>query len=325
MARRSRIEFAGAIYHVVNRGNYRSSIFDTAGARKSFLGCLDQCCASQGWKLHAWVLMGNHYHLCVETPEPNLVEGMKWLQSTFANRFNRFRKMNGHVFQGRYKAILLDGEAVGPVCHYIHLNPVRADLASCSELEQYEPCSFHRLWHPRKRKPYEFFDRALGAAGGLKDTRDGRRLYRDYLEWLSEEEAEKKRLGFEKMCRGWMKGTKEFRKAVLDDLKDATSVRVSEAEAAGLREPRWERATAELLALLGKTDADLCSGAKGSPWKVAMARLLRERYLAPNRWIAGRLRMGRVSTVQSAVSRFRTRGGPAEDHWEKLKKHETLG
>ena len=78
------------------------------------------------WRLHAWCLMGNHYHLCIQTPQPNLVEGMKWLQSTFANKFNRLRKANGHVFQGRYKAILLDAEAIAAVCHYIHLNPVRA-------------------------------------------------------------------------------------------------------------------------------------------------------------------------------------------------------
>jgi len=178
MARRSRIEYSGAIYHVINRGNYRSFIFETDGARKSFLECLDTCCQAQGWSLHAWVLMGNHYHLCVETPEPNLVEGMKWLQSTFANRFNRFRKVNGHVFQGRYKAILLDGEAVGAVCHYIHLNPVRAGLTGCSELEKYNVSSFHRLWHPRRRRPYESFEAALEGAGGLKDTRAGRKLYR---------------------------------------------------------------------------------------------------------------------------------------------------
>ena len=65
--------------------------------------------------------MGNHYHLCFETRHPNLVEGMRWLQSTYANRFNRFRKSNGHVFQGRYKALLLDSDALGAVCHYIHL------------------------------------------------------------------------------------------------------------------------------------------------------------------------------------------------------------
>jgi REP element-mobilizing transposase RayT len=98
MARKTRIAYPGAYYHVINRGNYRSWIFESLGARVSFLECLSQTCESMGWRLHGWCLMGNHYHLCIETPSPNLVEGMKWLQSTFANRFNRFRKSNGHVF-----------------------------------------------------------------------------------------------------------------------------------------------------------------------------------------------------------------------------------
>ena len=328
MARRVRVEFPGAVYHVINRGNYRSYIFETAGARKSFIECLDQCCVSQGWVLHGWVLMGNHYHLCVETPDPNLVEGMKWLQSTFANRFNRFRKENGHVFQGRYKAILLGEEAIGPVCHYIHLNPVRAGLVDCQELEKYEPSSFHRLWYPRRRRRYESFEVALSSAGGLADARTGRRLYRDYLAWLSEEDAEKKRMGFEKMCRGWVKGTKDFRKAVLADLKDETARRVTESEAAEIREPRWERAVVDLLRLLGRGEEELANSPKGAPcapWKVAMARLLRERYLTPNAWIAERLQMGRVSTVQSAVSRHRTGSVKTDKDWKKLQKHETLG
>ena len=98
MARKVRVEYAGAFYHVINRGNYRSWIFETEGARKSFLKCLTEVCESKGWRIHAWCLMSNHYHLLIETPEPNLVMGMRWLQSTFANRFNRYRKENGHVF-----------------------------------------------------------------------------------------------------------------------------------------------------------------------------------------------------------------------------------
>lgn len=326
MARRVRIEYAGAVYHVINRGNYRTSIFDTQGARKSFLECLRHCCEAQGWRLHAWVLMGNHYHLCVETPVPNLVEGMKWLQSTFANRFNRFRQANGHVFQGRYKAILLDGEAVGAVCHYIQLNPVRAGLVDCRRLETYEHSSFRRLWCPRKREAFESFNLALESAGGLKDTPAGRHLYRDYLGWLSEEEGEKKRLGFERMCRGWAKGTKEFKKAVLEDLKDEVALRVVESEASELREPRWERAVEELLGLLGRAEDDLWDAPKGAGWKVAIARRLRERYLAPNRWIADRLCMGRVSSVQSRISRHRSNARSNNDpDWKRLQNHETLG
>ncbi len=104
MARKVRIEYSGTYYHVINRGNYRSWIFESEGARKSFLECLIEVCETKGWQVHAWCLMVNH-HLLIETPEPNLVVGMKWLQSTFANRFNRYRKENGHVFLGRYKAI----------------------------------------------------------------------------------------------------------------------------------------------------------------------------------------------------------------------------
>jgi len=92
MARKTRIEYEGACYHVINRGNYRSWIFESVGARQSFLACLEEACATMGWRLHAWCLMGNHYHLCLETPHPNLVEGMRWLQSAFANCFNRYRK-----------------------------------------------------------------------------------------------------------------------------------------------------------------------------------------------------------------------------------------
>jgi len=325
MARRSRVEYAGALYHVINRGNYRSFIFETAGARKSFLECLDLCCEAQGWRLHAWVLMGNHYHLCVETPEPNLVEGMKWLQSTFANRFNRFRKENGHVFQGRYKAILLDADALGAVCHYIHLNPVRAKLVDCCDLQNYGPSSFHRLWHPRKRRAHESFRASFSSAGGLKDSPAGRLLYRDYLSCLSEDEAEKKSLGFEKMCRGWIKGTKEFRQAVLDDLKDETVQGVTEAEAAEMREPRWERAALAMLSKLGRKESELAGSRKGAAWKVAVARQLRERYLAPHRWIAERLCMGRTSTVQSLVSRHRSKGDNSDEIWKQLQNHETLG
>jgi hypothetical protein len=143
--------------------------------------------------------------------------------------------------------------------------------------------------------------------------------------WLAQEDAAKKRMGFETMCRGWAKGSDGFRKAVLDDLKDETVRRVAEAEAAEMREPRWERATEAMLSELGRKEEDLANSPKGIAWKVAIARLLRERYLAPNRWIAERLNMGQVSTVQSLVSRHRTGRVQPDGSWRKLKNHETLG
>ena len=274
---------------------------------------------SQGWRLHAWVLMSNHYHLCLQTPDPNLVAGMKWLQGTFANRFNRFRKASGHVFQGRYKAILLDAEAVGPVCHYIHLNPVRAGLVAAAELQKYSASSFHQLWYPLKR--WSIFESltALEEAGGLVDTAKGRRSYRVYLTWLSEADAEKKRMGFERMCRGWVQGSKDFRKAVMKDLTDEISLKVVEAEAEELREPLWERWLNRGLEALGKSELELLSARKGIGWKVALARYLRENCLASNRWLAERLNMGTAKSVSSRVSFHRKTEDGLDEQWAKLK------
>src|SRR5438105_8111243 len=105
MARKLRLEYPGAIYHVINRGNYRHWIFTEEGTRAAFETCLFECCRRSQWLLHAFVVMSNHYHLALETPLGNLVAGMQWLQATFANRFNRFRKEHGHLFQGRYKGL----------------------------------------------------------------------------------------------------------------------------------------------------------------------------------------------------------------------------
>jgi len=318
MARKSRIEYSGAYYHVINRGNYRSWIFESEGARLSFLTCLEEVCLAMGWRLHGWVLMSNHYHLCIETPDPNLVDGMKWLQSTFANRFNRYRKANGHVFQGRYQAILLDSDVVGGVCHYIHLNPVRAGLVAAADLQSYPDSGFHQIWYPSKRWSFFEASTALSEAGGLSDTRSGRRSYRDYLDWLSTDDATCKQLGFEKMCKGWAKGSKDFKQAVMDDLKDGVSQKVVESEAKELREPLWERRLQQGLGVLGKTDLDLLSELKGVDWKVALARHLRESSLTPNRWIAERLQMGTAESVSSRVSHQRKYCSTGNTQWQSL-------
>lgn len=89
MGRKPRVQFAGAIYHVINRGNYRDDLLGTAGVAQAFVDCLWEACEQAKWKVYAYGLMRNHYHLAIQTPEGNLVEGVHWLQSTFGNRFNR--------------------------------------------------------------------------------------------------------------------------------------------------------------------------------------------------------------------------------------------
>ena len=137
MARKPRLEFAGGIYHVISRGNYRKELFEDGSAR-AFEKTLFEACRKCGWLLHAYVIMSNHYHLAVETPEPNLVEGMRWLQGTFAIRFNAFRGERGHVFQSRYKSLVIEeGRPLLGLVNYIHLNPVRAHFVSVAEFPHF--------------------------------------------------------------------------------------------------------------------------------------------------------------------------------------------
>jgi REP element-mobilizing transposase RayT len=132
------LEAAGGIYHVLNRGNYRADVFRRAKTRAAFLKCLDEACTKTGWRVQAWCVMSNHYHLALETPQANLVEGMRWLQGTFSARFNRLRMERGHVFQGRYKSLVVDPwDGLGPLCHHLHLNPVRAHLCPVAGLAEW--------------------------------------------------------------------------------------------------------------------------------------------------------------------------------------------
>jgi REP element-mobilizing transposase RayT len=118
--------------------------------------------------------MRNHYHLALETPEPNLVEGMQWLQSTYANRFNRFRGERGHVFQGRYQAIVVeDGAHLGAVAHYIHLNPVRARIVAVRQANDYRWSSLYFLAKRGARPGWLRLEDALLAAGSLADGESG--------------------------------------------------------------------------------------------------------------------------------------------------------
>lgn len=129
MARSLRMESEDGVYHVLNRGNYRADNFRSEKAKAAFLKCLTEAGEKTGWLVLAWCLMSNHYYLAISTHKANLVEGMRWLQGTFSVRFNRMRDERGHLFQGRYKSLLVDPEGgLGPLCHYIHLNPVRAKL-----------------------------------------------------------------------------------------------------------------------------------------------------------------------------------------------------
>ena len=129
MVRPLRVEFAGAFYHVLNRGNAGEAIFKSKKDRERFLDCIARAVERFSLKIHTYCLMMNHYHLLVETPEPNLSKAIQLLNVSYATYFNRKYHRNGHLFQGRFKSILVDEDAyLKYLSRYIHLNPVRAKL-----------------------------------------------------------------------------------------------------------------------------------------------------------------------------------------------------
>jgi putative transposase len=131
MGRPLRIEFEGACYHVTSRGNEQKDIFKSKRDREKFLGYLESAVFRYGAIVHAWCLMTNHYHLLLETPQGNLSQIMRHINGAYTNYFNAKRKRAGHLFQGRYKAILIEAEQyLVELSRYIHLNPVRAGIVA---------------------------------------------------------------------------------------------------------------------------------------------------------------------------------------------------
>jgi REP element-mobilizing transposase RayT len=234
MARPLRFQYPGAVYHVMARGDGGKFIFEGREDCRLFLKRLEEVCGSHGWRVHAWVLMGNHFHLLLETPEPNLVSGMRVLLGSFAQAWNRQRNRRGHVFQGRYKSIPVAGERASDpfqfrmVADYIHLNPARAGLAGGAKgkLVDYEWSSLRDYAKPTKRSGPEWLvqDRVLAAFELAKDGR-GRQAYVNDLEKRAEEQGgELPPEAMAALRRGWYLGDESFRDRLLGMLGKGSAV-----------------------------------------------------------------------------------------------------
>ena len=311
MARKLRIEFPGACYHVINRGNYRRILFSLPGAAAAFERVLFEACARFGWILHAFIVMRNHFHLGLETREPNLSLGMKWLQGTWSARFNRFHGEVGRPFQGRYKAIHVDpGHALAQVAHYIHLNPVRASILPADRVAEFRWSS---LWHfPRPDRP-AFLDPAivLRESGGLADSQGGWKSYAGYLELLAEEDPKRRDELYGPLNKGWCIGSPDFRATL--QMRLATEVSLPDgisllgADQAALqkdRESHWEKCLQAAVEEL-ELDIESLPKLKSSLEKVRLASVIKSRTSASNRWLAERLQMGRPASASQFIRRFR--------------------
>src|SRR5665213_308797 len=302
MPRLRRIEYEGAIYHVLSRGDRKEPIFLDDVDRHDFLKTLAEGCQKAGFEVHAYCLMKNHFHMVVETPQANLVAGMRWLLSSYSLRLNHRHKLSGHVFSGRYKALVVDGSGGGylrTACDYTHLNPVRAKLlAPDSRLLEYPWSSFGYYLAEQKHRPkWLRVDRLLGEHGIVKDTAAGREEFERRMETRRREEGDPGE--WKGLRRGWCLGSDPFKKDLLARLHGT----LGEHHSGALRrESEWacaETIIAGELKNLGWKETELSRRAKSDAAKMAIAARLRRETTLTIGDIAQRLHMGSRKTLSS--------------------------
>src|SRR5438552_2402585 len=274
----------------MSRGDRREEIFRDDLDRKSFLRALGAACQKTGWQVHAYCLMSNHFHLVVETPRANLVEGMKWLLGTYTMRLNRRHKLSGHLFAGRYKSLLVDEATPGylrAVCDYVHLNPARAKLLGKRErLQKYRWSSYPSYLRGRQnREAWLCCDRLLGEHGLLKDSPRSRL---EFARRMEHRRVEPNDPSAKQIRRGWSFGAQDFIARLLDRMPSSVSEHHHARERSQTDEQRAEGIILERLKELGWGKTELGARRKSDPDKVALARDLRSQTTMSLKWIARR-------------------------------------
>ncbi len=317
MARKPRIEYAGAIYHVMSRGDRGGAIFRDKLDYDHFLTATREVCERTGWRIHAWVLLENHFHWLLETPIANLVSGMKWFLGTYSQRFNTRHGQHGHVFQGRYKAVVIESGSGGYfeiVSTYIHLNPGRAGLLTDPGigLIQYPWSSYGQYLKTSTSRPaWLRVDRVLGNLE-LRDDASGRRQYAQYMEarvsalHTAAGKREYKQL-WDPLRHGWFVGSDTFGETLLEYVKDLVNAH-DRCSYGGDAVRRHDEREAEAwiqagLRALNLTEADLPTLPKGHPHKCILAQVAHSRTVVSHKWLAERLHMGHPQSLSAYIKR----------------------
>lgn len=292
MGRQVRIQLAGAIYHISSLGNRREAIFADDLDRDQFLATLAEACAKTDWQVHAFCLLPDQFSLVMETPQPNLVAGMHWLQGQYAARFNRRHRQPGHVFARRYRAVLVEG--VGPyltlACDHVHLGPVRSGiLPAQAPLQSFRWSSLPSLLGPAEQRPAWLRADRLLASCGLADTESGRRALARRLETLRGSDLS---LAFRPLERGWCLGSATFKHHVLAQLIPQLRPLTRQRGWPDLAEEKARQIIQEELARCGWTPEELKRMRKGDPRKLPIVHRLRAETAVTLAWIARHLHMG---------------------------------
>ena len=304
MARALRIEYPGAFYHVTCRGNARKSIFRDDQDRKIFLNRLSISLDNYQVALHAYVLMTNHFHFVLETPQGNLSEFMRHFNVTYTSYFNRRHRRVGHLYQGRFKAILVEAdEYLLMLSRYVHLNPIRvARLKKMSVMEQlrflekYRWSSLRGYLSNEKRQAFVRYHRILDyVRGGHQESRQ------NYAEFLVEGITAGTGNPWEEIKGQVILGREKFVEQMRRQVKAARG-QARELPSMKVWSVRWdaEALIRQVAGVLGKKVKDLCSRGGGLERAIMMECL--HRYAHESQRAIGR-RMGGVDYTW--VSRMR--------------------
>ena len=210
MGRALRIEFAGAFYHVTSRGNERKAVFKSLRDREKFLSYLESATDRYGAVVHVYCLMCNHYHLLLETPFGNVSRIMQHINGAYTNYFNTKRERCGHLFQGRYKAILVEAdEYAKQLSRYIHLNPVRAAMVKTPEEYEWSSCRYYTV----ARKAPDWLQRDFILSYFHTKPTAAMKIYRSFVHSLMQEQYDSP---LAELSHSVILGSKEF----VDEIKD---------------------------------------------------------------------------------------------------------
>ncbi len=275
--------------------------------------------------------MGNHYHLLVETPEPNLVAGMKWLQGTYTQRYNGRHGLLGHLFQGRYKAVPVDGRQeqnyFQVVSTYIHLNPARAGLIRIGQerLKRYRWSSYP--WYLNRagsRPAWLSAERVMGSLGLRPEDRRGYEAYIEgrVLELGTKAGRKEVEAEWKVLRRGWYVGGESFLKKLEGYWDGAVEGRQRESHSGQAKsahdEAAAEKALQQAMGVLGLSDTELALMPKSAPEKVVLAWWVRQRTTVPLRRLSARLAMGHFTRVSQAISQMKRRPGRKHEQVKRL-------
>jgi len=295
MARQLRIEFPDALYHVTSRGNEQRPIFYTDEDRLAFLEFLGAAVKRFGWSVTAWVLMTNHFHLVLQTPQPNLSRGMQWLNGTYAAWFNRTHQRCGHLFQGRFRGVLIEKDAYfAEVLRYTVLNPVRAGMAD--RPEAYRWSSYHAM--AGLEKAPEWFD--LAAALEVFGGGDAEAVTR-YQEFVEAGIASGERL-WDKVTNGIYLGTESWARAMRERVESKPRSTDFPLTQRAVGRPKMD-AVVDAVARAAKISPDTLRSRRGGAFRRLAAWIGWNEGLLTLRSIAAALRLRSEGYISNLIRR----------------------